>query len=151
MTSLACGWFHYLKAGMVDYVGLTMSVCYTVSYYVANSVCANTKSTLAEKWKKNPQKLNFCLPSYLTEAATDDVSKSAKRAKRGNSGSVFSFKATLYWGNVFLELFSSEVELTQHHDVTRVRVCTGQRKVCAAKGGRKPSRRAESSEERLVF
>ncbi|XP_042253984.1 condensin complex subunit 3 [Thunnus maccoyii] len=39
------------------------------------------------------------------EAATDDLSKSAKRAKRG------------------------------------------QRKVCAAKGGRKPSRRAESSEE----
>lgn len=52
------------------------------------------------------------------------------------------FRALLFWG-----------ALTQHHDVTRVcaRVCTGQRKVCAAKGGRKPSRRAESSEERLVI
>lgn len=69
---------------MVDYVGLTMSVCYTVSYYASN--LENEKN----------KKLNFCLPSYLTEAATDDVSKSAKRAKRGNSGSVFSFKTTLY-------------------------------------------------------
>ncbi|KAK5866099.1 hypothetical protein PBY51_020315 [Eleginops maclovinus] len=42
------------------------------------------------------------------EAAADDPSKSAKRAKRGNAG---------------------------------------QRKVCAARSGRKPSRRAESSEE----
>uniref|UniRef100_A0A669EC27 Non-SMC condensin I complex, subunit G n=1 Tax=Oreochromis niloticus TaxID=8128 RepID=A0A669EC27_ORENI len=34
-----------------------------------------------------------------------------------------------------------------HWEVTRVFVFTGQRKACTAKGGRKPSRRAESSEE----
>lgn len=82
---------------MADYVGLTMSVCYTVSYYVTNSVCQHKINTSREMEKKNKnKKLNFCLPSFLTEAATDDVSKSAKRAKRGNSGSVFSFKTTLH-------------------------------------------------------
>ncbi|KAF0037422.1 hypothetical protein F2P81_010296 [Scophthalmus maximus] len=62
------------------------------------------------------------------EAATEDPSKSAKRGKR--------------------ELFPSpREELTQRCEVTRVFVRTGQRKVCTAKGGRKSSRRAESSEE----
>uniref|UniRef100_A0AAX7UYI5 Nuclear condensin complex subunit 3 C-terminal domain-containing protein n=1 Tax=Astatotilapia calliptera TaxID=8154 RepID=A0AAX7UYI5_ASTCA len=38
-------------------------------------------------------------------------------------------------------------KLSQHWEVTRVFVFTGQRKACTAKGGRKPNRRAESSEE----
>ncbi|CAG5939591.1 unnamed protein product [Menidia menidia] len=55
------------------------------------------------------------------EAATDDPSKSAKRPKRE--------------------------QRSQHWEVTRVFVCSGQRKAATGKAGRKLSRRAESSEE----
>lgn len=42
-----------------------------------------------------------------------------------------------------------ESERTRHCEITLV--CTGQRKVGTAKGGRRPSRRAESSEERWAI
>ncbi len=64
--------------------------------------------------------MNFCLPCF-TETATDDPSKSVKRAKRGNAGKM----ALVYSTTIFLELFSSTwvKELTQHCEVTWVCVC----------------------------
>uniref|UniRef100_A0AAX7U9V1 Nuclear condensin complex subunit 3 C-terminal domain-containing protein n=1 Tax=Astatotilapia calliptera TaxID=8154 RepID=A0AAX7U9V1_ASTCA len=46
-----------------------------------------------------------------------------------------------------LDVNADGKKLSQHWEVTRVFVFTGQRKACTAKGGRKPNRRAESSEE----
>lgn len=73
----------------------------------------NTRIQLTQRNCKN---MNFfCHVS--TETAADDPSKSAKRAKRGNAGSVHSLKtAVVHSATIFLELFSSTwvKELTQH-------------------------------------
>lgn len=57
--------------------------------YLSISVYIRTKLKLAGNCKN----LNFC--HFPTEAATDDISKSAKRAKRGNAGSVYSSETAL--------------------------------------------------------
>ena len=52
------------------------------------------------------QKYEFSV--FSTEAAADDPSKSAKRAKRGNAGPVYSSEtAAVHSANIFLELFLS--------------------------------------------
>lgn len=56
-------------------------------------------SHCSEKW----QKYEFSICHVSTETAADDPSKSAKRTKRGNAGSMYSSKTEV----VFLELFSS--------------------------------------------